>query len=51
MKPLPSATVHTIAEQPNRTRLRVSRAASLCGQPEAVHSKRYVLKENEFYAH
>ena len=29
-----------MVEQPNRTRLRVSRAATLCGQPEAVHSRR-----------
>ena len=31
---------HAGRTQPNGTRLRVSRAAPLCGQPEAVHSRR-----------
>jgi hypothetical protein len=39
------------AQQPNRTRLRVSRAVSLYGQLEAAHSKRS-LKSTDypFYA-
>ncbi len=37
------------AQQTNRTRLRISRAASLCGQPEAVHScvRLKIMKQEE----